>query len=325
MGKEKNKLLKNAIDSIILGVQDSRKKDPRRVVSAIRNVYAGVLLLCKQVLWNASPDGSNGSLIYKDTHLKMINGKGLMVPKSIHGRTIDRSEIEKRFKELDLDLDWQGLRKLSQIRNDAEHLFMRDDTQSAEEALAAAMPIIVSLFNNHLKMDPSRSFGKRVWNQLLENRAVYDQQSTICYESFNNIKWSSPILQKSLAFCRCTECGSMLVKQENTKATNFEDISLRCTKCQEWLIKEEVFDMAISDSFPGDWHKIIIRGGTFPTTKCPNCGYDTWILDEGKCVLCQSSESICWSCRESCHPDELDEEEGICQRCIDIRYQMGKD
>lgn len=202
---------------------------------------------------------------------------------------------------------------------------MRDDTQSAEEALAAAMPIIVSLFNNHLEMDPSRSFGKRVWNQLLENRDVYDQQSTICYESFNNIKWSSPILQKSLGFFRCTECGSTLVKQENTKATNFEDISLRCTKCQKWLIKEEVFDMAINDSFPGDWHKIVIRGGTFPTTMCPNCGYNTWILDEGKCALCQSSESICWSCRESCHPDELDEEEGICQRCIDIRYQMGKD
>ena len=323
MSKGEDKLLRNAIDSIILGVQDSSRKDPRRVVSAIRNVYAGVLLLCKQVLWNASPDGSNGSLIYKD--LKLKNDKGLMVPKSVHGRTIDRREIEKRFKDLGLSLDWHELNNLAKIRNDAEHLFIKDDLKSAKEALAAAMPIIITIFNNHLKIDPSRTFGKKVWSQLLKNRLVFDEQSKVCYESFEGIEWPSTVAKESLPFSRCVECGSVLVMQDNPKAISFDEMELRCMNCQEYLDKEEVFEMAICDSFPGDWHNIVKRGGTFPTTKCPNCRCDTWILSEDQCALCQSSDSRCPLCDEQCHPDELDDDEGICRNCINIGYQMSKD
>lgn len=60
-------LLDNAVLSIELGVEDYQTGDERRVLSAIRNLYAGVLLLCKQVLWNKSPPGTDGSLIYKDS------------------------------------------------------------------------------------------------------------------------------------------------------------------------------------------------------------------------------------------------------------------
>ena len=45
-------LLENAVLSIELGVEDYQTGDERRVLSAIRNLYAGVLLLCKQVLGN---------------------------------------------------------------------------------------------------------------------------------------------------------------------------------------------------------------------------------------------------------------------------------
>lgn len=65
-----DELLKNAIHSIEIGVEDSREMDdPRRVASAIRNIYAGVLLLCKKVLWDASPRGTDGVLIYRDIKL----------------------------------------------------------------------------------------------------------------------------------------------------------------------------------------------------------------------------------------------------------------
>ncbi|WP_202910015.1 hypothetical protein [Tabrizicola thermarum] len=51
------------------------------VISVIRNLYAGVLLLCKQVLWNESPPGTDGSLIYKDLVPRRIDGRVLMVPR----------------------------------------------------------------------------------------------------------------------------------------------------------------------------------------------------------------------------------------------------
>lgn len=45
-------LLENAVLSIKLGVEGYQTGDDRRVLSAIRNLYADVLLLCKQVLWS---------------------------------------------------------------------------------------------------------------------------------------------------------------------------------------------------------------------------------------------------------------------------------
>ncbi len=44
------KLLENAVLSIELGVEDFEADDQRRLLLAIQNLYAGVLLLCKQSL-----------------------------------------------------------------------------------------------------------------------------------------------------------------------------------------------------------------------------------------------------------------------------------
>ena len=64
-----------AVLSIELGVEDYQTGEDRRVLSAMRNLYAGVLLLCKQVLWNVSPADTQGSLIYKDLVPRRINGE----------------------------------------------------------------------------------------------------------------------------------------------------------------------------------------------------------------------------------------------------------
>ena len=43
-------ILQNAIDSIIIGVEDYDNSDKKRLLSATRNIYAGVLLLLKSKL-----------------------------------------------------------------------------------------------------------------------------------------------------------------------------------------------------------------------------------------------------------------------------------
>ena len=48
-------LFANAIESIQIGVEDLLKNDDRRVLSAVRNVHAGVLLICKEELRRLSP------------------------------------------------------------------------------------------------------------------------------------------------------------------------------------------------------------------------------------------------------------------------------
>ena len=56
-------LLSNAVLSIEIGVEDFRSPDPRRLVSAVRNVQAGILLLCKEKLRRLSPPSSDEVLI----------------------------------------------------------------------------------------------------------------------------------------------------------------------------------------------------------------------------------------------------------------------
>ena len=163
-------LLDNAVLSIELGVEDYQTGDERRVLSAIRNLYAGVLLLCKQVLWNESPPGTEGSLIYKDLVPRKIDGRVLMVPKKPRRNTVDRQQIEERFKELGLDLDWSKLQELARIRNDVEHLFMTVKPAIAKEALASAMPVIEQLLVGHLQEEPAHLFRDSVWKSLLENQ-----------------------------------------------------------------------------------------------------------------------------------------------------------
>lgn len=50
-------LFENAVQSIQLGVEDYQDNDPKRALSAVRNFYAGVLLLAKEALVRAAPGG----------------------------------------------------------------------------------------------------------------------------------------------------------------------------------------------------------------------------------------------------------------------------
>jgi hypothetical protein len=49
-------LLENATASIRMGVEDFRQQDHDRDISAVRNFYAGVLLLAKEALIRAVPN-----------------------------------------------------------------------------------------------------------------------------------------------------------------------------------------------------------------------------------------------------------------------------
>src|SRR3546814_8776110 len=45
----------NAVESIKMGIEDYAQANPARALSAVRNFYAGVLLLGKEVLIRAAP------------------------------------------------------------------------------------------------------------------------------------------------------------------------------------------------------------------------------------------------------------------------------
>jgi hypothetical protein len=57
-------LLTNAIESIQLGVEDYRAGTRPRLLSAVRNIHAGILLLYKEKLRRLSSTDSNNVLTY---------------------------------------------------------------------------------------------------------------------------------------------------------------------------------------------------------------------------------------------------------------------
>jgi hypothetical protein len=154
-----NPLLKNAVVSIQLGLEDFASDDERRVISAARNLYSGVLLLCKEALRRLSPRNSNAILVRtKKKAVRSSNGRVKLVGDG--NKTIDRAEIEDIFKQLRLAVDLSKLRRLADIRNDIEHMHPKHAPSLIQEAIADAMPIIRDVIVKELNEEPSVLLGK---------------------------------------------------------------------------------------------------------------------------------------------------------------------
>ncbi|HMF63086.1 MAG TPA: hypothetical protein VK608_03280 [Edaphobacter sp.] len=67
-------LLENAIQSIRVGVEDYLADSNARLLSAARNIHAGILLLFKEKLYRLSPDDSNSALIMSKIVPEMDGG-----------------------------------------------------------------------------------------------------------------------------------------------------------------------------------------------------------------------------------------------------------
>jgi len=132
-------LLENAVVSIQLGLEDFASVDERRVLSAARNLCAGVLLLCKEVLRRLSPPDSDDVLIrVRKRAIRGVDGSVRLV--GYGKKTIDRAEIEERFKDLKIAVDLSKLRRLAEIRNDIEHMHPVVGPALIQEAIAVTLP-----------------------------------------------------------------------------------------------------------------------------------------------------------------------------------------
>ena len=93
---EMTKLLENAISSIQLGIEDYQSNDPRRPISAVRNFYAGVLLLGKQCLVSAAPNADPMEVL-ASKFIPVPDGDGGVVHEPKGYQTIDLFELKMRY------------------------------------------------------------------------------------------------------------------------------------------------------------------------------------------------------------------------------------
>jgi hypothetical protein len=161
------RLLENAIKSIQLGVQDYNARNKDRAISAVRNLYAGTLLLFKEKLFRLSPPNSDAALI-KDKIVPFMEPDGRVTFKGIGKKTANLNQIKTRFDSLGIKVDLKRLEKLAAIRNDLEHYYTSESKDTLREALSNTFIIIRDFITNELSEDPLQLLGEKCWNRLLK-------------------------------------------------------------------------------------------------------------------------------------------------------------
>ncbi len=276
-----NPLLKNAVVSIQLGLEDFAADDQRRVVSAARNVYAGVLLLAKEVLRRWSPPNSNELLVR--AHKRAVRDEKGGAKLVGHGRnTINRHETQRIFRQLQLDADLSGLDRLAEIRNDIEHRHAKHAPELIREAIAAAMPIIRDLIVRELKETPASLLGKDSWNLLLKEADVLKKERDACRSSFAGVNWESTTLEVALQDFRCPRCSSSLLRNDSVEARDPQELTLVCSRCGELADLEDVVEAALEKSLWAESYIAAKEGSDPVLEECPECLRATYVLAEEK-------------------------------------------
>lgn len=285
-----NPLLENAVVSIQLGLEDFASDDERRIISAARNLYSGVLLLAKEVLRQLSPSGSNDILIRsKKRVVKDADGSVRLAGEG--KKTIDRVAIEETFKQLQLAVDLSNLRRLAEIRNDIEHMHPQHAPALIQEAIADAMPIIRDVIVKELKEEPSALLGNEAWDALLNEARVFNQEHTACCASFDVVTWDTDTLAEAFKNFQCPKCSSSLIRNDNANAAKPDDLVLVCSKCGELAELDEVIEAALKESLSAEAHIAAMEGGDPVLEECPECFKETYVLVEGRCLnpVCEFS------------------------------------
>jgi hypothetical protein len=311
-------LLTNAIESIRLGVEDYQAKTHARLLSAVRNIHAGILLLYKEALRRRSPTGTNDVLLMART-VPSVDANGNVIFKGVGRNTVDTRQISERFEGLGIGTDWKRFERIANARNDVEHRYPQLDQNALRGLIADSFLIVRNFLANELQHDPREELGEETWQVMLEVAEVYEKEKQECEKLLANIKWLSPTLEGGLADLTCSACGSELLKPVESP---YGEIILQCNSCGQGEGPESYVPKAIASALRSESYEAVKDGGETPYVSCPECGEETYVMGERHCALCEhEAEHSCARCGCEIPAEELDSEP-FCGWC---QHMMNKD
>ena len=130
-------MMENAVASLRMGIEDYAAPSPERALSAVRNFYAGVLLLGKEVLVRAAPLADPDEVIGA-RYEPVQDGQGGVQHVMQGQQTIDFHTLGRRFKTFGIAIDTKLLEELNGLRNAIEHRYTNETTDAVREAIARA-------------------------------------------------------------------------------------------------------------------------------------------------------------------------------------------
>lgn len=316
-------LFENAIGSIRVGIQDYGSPEDHRHISAVRNYYAGILLLAKAVLIHRYPHEDPDNLIASNLKpVRQPNGTVNYIPAS--RTTIDFATIGRRFDDLGIVFDHKLLKGLNTIRNEVEHKFSSLTRTAIVEAIAKGFPVTAQLLKL-MDEDPVKVLGDE-WKEMLKSRNLFDLELEQCVDTLEDVEWISGTI--SYANLVCNHCESNLVMQADPENALQNEAELRCRSCGAELEVEDVIEKTIDDVLGIEAY---IRkkdaGEDGPIYDCPSCDRATFIDFENQCANCgeiPDSAGSCAICSETFSTDYMLHNPDA-TLCGYHQYQMDKD
>lgn len=296
-------ILKNAIDSIVIGLEDYQSPDERRIVSSARNIFSGILLLFKHKLCELSPQDSDESLI-KQRVLPKIDAAGEVRWIGKGKKTVDVQNIKDRFECLGINVDWARFDRINQYRNDVEHYFSTLNPQSVQGLVSDSFLIIRDFISDHLHQDPKQVLGNGAWKILIDVNAVYEKEKAACLEAIESLTFFSDRIMEAFTSYSCHECGSGLILPSKRGVDAVEAV-FSCKLCGKSLHYEEIVKLAVLDFFRHEVYYSFTDGGDSPISECPECD-GIFLYNEDVCCSCgKVVKKVCQMCGSIILPEEL--------------------
>ena len=314
------KLKENALTSIRLGIEDFQRSrlaleqngDPARALSAIRNLFAGVLLLFKYKIATSvdAPEVAAALIFNPPEVLPQADGNGGVKWRPVGNfkkTTIDVATIRKRFDSFNIKVDWATIDKLQECRNHLEHLHPANTLGEVADFVAELFPILRDFVQTQMNEQPAVLLGA-VWPIMLENHIFFIDTKAECIATWNEA--GVPILmQPWLEECQCEECGSSLLRphaddiEEGLSIEGYEEaFRYVCVACGNSDLIVRLMMKNLDDAYDYDPRD----GGEPGVETCNECQRDTFVISEQHCLWCgmELDYSECAVCEEALRQDD---------------------
>ena len=285
MKPEPGDLLKNATKSIQLGIEDFQSEDEKRIFSAVRNIYAGILLLFKEKLLRLSPEDSDEAFI-KASIFPVFTNSGTIKFKVQGRNTVNRKQIEDRFKDLNVEVDWKRVGKIVEKRNDIEHYYTRDPHNAIQEVFADAFIIIRDFVMVELGEDPASLLGNDFWQVMLAESEVFEQERMECLEALRGLSWPSDEVERLIDSMCCSSCSSSLVIPDDALTASVKERYFSCRACGYDMQYPELIETAVKVFFLEGEMKKIPEDDSIQVSNCIQCGHLSYLEEDMECMVC---------------------------------------
>ncbi len=310
-----NSILENAVQSLQIGIEDFRSEDRRRVLSAVRNLTAGVLLLFKEKLRQLSPPNSGEVLIKQKSRIIKAPDGSIQVL-GVGKRTVDAMQIQERLADLGVEVDWKRVNAIVEVRNEVEHHSTSVNSTRLKQLIYGSFVVISDFITKHLCAEPVHLLGEQVWSVMLEEAQVYKALLDECSAELDKIQWPDEIHERLSKDLCCDQCSSELLKPTNPHEGNPRLLVFKCKACGHEAEYADLIERAVETCFAGEAYIAMTDGGDPPVEECFECGRDTYIQALDECVACgvTLTHRICARCGTalSIHEQELG---GLCGYC----------